>query len=148
MMSLSKTYQTNPDKEINGVVVTLGEKNEDGTQPAVTLARTGRMNKRYTKSLERSMKPYQSQIRLKTLASEKIDSLLMESFIEGALLKWEYIPLSDVTGNSGDKGYAEFTKENATKLFVRLPDLYDDLTTQANDSSLFKEGLAEAVSGN
>lgn len=146
-MSLSKTYATDTTKENEGVKVSMPQ-NDDGSIPYFIIARTGRANKRYTKALERNMRPVQAQIRTKTLGNEQADTLLMSSFIEGALQSWGNIELADVTGNPEDKGFADFNPENAGKLFTRLPDLFADLTEQANDVALFRSGENEEIAKN
>lgn len=146
-MSLTSAYQLDSAKENEGVKI-LMPPNEDGSIPTFIIARTGRSNKRYSKALERNMRPVQAQMRTKTLSNEKADELLMASFVEGALLNWQNVLLSDVTGSNNDKGFAEFSQENAKKLLSRLPELYVDLQERANDITLFREGETEEATKN
>lgn len=145
-MSLTKIYKTDTKKEVDGVKINMPQ-NEDGTVPYFVIARTGgKSNQRYQKALERNMRPVRAELRLKTLDNQRADELLMASFVEGALLSWGNIPLSDVTGNEADTGYCEYSQESAKKLLTRLPELYADLQERAADLSLFREGGEEEAS--
>lgn len=149
-MSLTKHYKLDTKKETEGVEIKLSP-NDDKTIPTFIVARAGgRTNKRYQKALERNSRPVAAQLRTKTLGNEAADGLLMSSFIEGALIGWQNILLSDVTGEIGQdpNSKAEFTPENATMLFARLPELYSDLQLQANDVALFREDDLEQASKN
>lgn len=146
-MSLTATYKTDEDKSVNGVQIKLSA-NEDGSIPFFVIARTGRSNKRYTKALERIMRPYQAQVRTKTLGDDLAGELLMQAFIEGSLLTWGNILASDVTADASKEGFTEFSIDAAKQLFTNLPDLYDDLTIQANDVSLFRATVAEESAKN
>lgn len=146
-MTLAKIFKTDDKKEVEGVRIEYPA-NEDGTVPYFVIRRTSRSNKEYTKALERNMRPVQVQLRTKTLANEKADQLLMQSFIEGALVTWANIPNSDVTGSETDTGYAVYSIESAKKLFTNIPDLYADLTEQANEVVLFRNNDQEETAKN
>lgn len=136
-MSLTQTFKTDPKKEADGIKIEYPP-NEDGSIPSFIIRRTARSNKEYGKALERNMRPFQAQVRTKSLKEEKAGELLMISFVEGALVSWANIPLSDVTGVKTDTGFAEHNLENAKKLFTNIPDMLDDLQNQASDISLFR----------
>lgn len=146
-MSLSSNYKTNQEKENKGVRIVKGM-NEDGREIAFTLARSGKANKRYTQALERLTKPHARAIQLETLDSKLADAIFMQAFIEGCVLGWENVPMSDVTGNNESTGDAPYSVEYARMLFVNLPDLYSDLTTDANKVALFRDDALEAIAGN
>jgi len=147
-MSLTKIYKTDSKKETEGVTVSMPA-NDDGTVPYFIIARTGgKSNQRYQKALERNMRPVRAELRLKTLDNQRADELLMASFVEGALLSWGNIPLSDVSGVETDTGYCEYSQDNAKKLLTRLPELYADLQERAADLTLFREGEEDASAKN
>lgn len=142
-MSLTEQFNTNKEKEVSGVVVQYGQ-NEDGSIPGFHIARMSRANTRYTKMLEAATKPYRRQIELGTLSNDIAERVFLEVFVKTILRDWENVPKSDVTGEKTDTGYAPFTMENATALLTRLPDLYEDLQSQAKSASLFRDDMMES----
>ena len=146
-MSLSAQFKTDNDKEVNGVPVTFGE-NADGSVPTFTVSRMSRTNQRYAKALERASKPYKRQIDNGTFDAVASEKLLMSVFVDSVLTGWDNILLSDVTGNPDDKGFAMFSRENALALFTNLPELYAELSGQANNLSLYRAAELEADAGN
>lgn len=146
-MSLSSTYKTNQSKEVAGVRVVKGM-TEDNREIAFTIGRSGKANKRYTKAMERLAKPHARAIQLETLSPEMAEAINMQGFIEGCLLGWENVPMSDVTGNPESEGDAAFSRQYAQMLFENLPDLYADLTNDASKAALFRDDALEAIAGN
>ncbi len=135
-MSLSSHFKTDPLLERKGVGIDLPE-NDDGTTPQIILARAGRNNPDYQKVAERIMRPHRRAQQVNALAQAKSDELTMEIFCEAGILSWSNIPLSEVTGNPDDKGYAPYTKENAIKLMTELPDLYASLIELSTSRDTF-----------
>lgn len=146
-MSLSSQFKTNKTAEVEGVEVQYSL-NKDGSFSTFRISRMGRSNKNYTKALERATRPYRRVIELGTMDNEIAESLFMKVFVESVLIDWKNIPLSDVTGNDRDEGYAPYSRENAVKLFNRLPDLYEDLQEKANSAAMFREDTMEQEAGN
>ena len=142
-MSLSSQFETNKEAETEGVRIGFAP-NEDESVPTFIISRANRTNKKYTKALNKALKPYQQMIAADAMPEEMAQRLYMEVFIGNILLDWENIPLRDVTGNASDKGYADFNEENAKKLFKRLPDLYDELDSQSKKLSNFRNNEREA----
>lgn len=153
-MSLSSNYQTNAKKEADGVRVVKGINSAVATDAnkgeiAFNLSRSGKANKRYTKLLDNLTKPHRRAIELETIAPKVADGLFMAAFIGGCLNGWENVPLSDVTGEQADADkLAPFSKENAEKLFVRLPELYDDLVSDSKRVALFRDEQLEEEAKN
>src|ERR1043166_2725598 len=146
-MSLTKAFKTDKTKEIEGVAIKMPA-NEDGTIPTFIVSRLGRSNQRYTRALERIMKPHAAAVRTKTLSNDMADKLLRQAFIEGALITWQNVKMADVTGDESQEGDCTFTPAGAAELFDHLPELYETLSAEANDVSLFREGTAEADAKN
>lgn len=146
-MSLRKQFETNESKEIEGVALQYGE-NADGTVPSFWISRMSRANTAYTKTLEKVTRPYRRAMDMGTLANDVAEKLFLEVFCKTVLKGWENIPLSDVTGNEEDEGFAPFTIENAMALMKALPELYDDLQNQARSAALFKDESIEQESKN
>lgn len=146
-MSLVKQFGTDVEKECEGVAIQYGS-NEDGSIPAFHISRMSRSNVRYTKRLEVATRPYRRQIELGTLDNDVAERIFMQVFVDSVLKGWENIKLSDVTGIEDDEGFATFNKENAMKLFERLPELYDDLQAQAKSAAIFKDEEIEDATKN
>lgn len=130
-MSIYSMYKTDKAKEENGIWIPFG-KTEKGQEISFKIARASKTNAKYSKALERLMKPYQKQIRLNTLSDDVANNVMIEAFCEGILLDWKGI--SDEEGKE-----MKYSKENAIKLMNDLPDLFNDLQEQSNSMTLFKE---------
>lgn len=146
-MSLTDTFKTSDEKIEKGVEIEYAP-NADKTIPTFTISRTGKANKRYSRLLTRTFAPHQRALQLKTLSDEKAGELMMDVFIGSALLGWRHVLNADVTGDKKKTGFAEFNVENAKLLFKNLPELYEDLTAQAAEASLFRDGALEESAKN
>lgn len=146
-MSLSREYKTDSEKEVSGVPVEVGQ-NDDGSIPTFILARASKTNKAYQAALTKAAAPFQRQIQLKIDVSVQLEKAFMDVFCDTVLRGWSNVLMSDVTGNESDKGFADFSKQNATLLFKRLPDLYDYLQEQSNSASLFLDATREESAKN
>lgn len=139
-MSLFDQFETSAAKEIDGVPVRYAP-NSDGSIPTFYISRMGKANKKYTKALDKATKPYARQMQIGTLAEETADELFRGVFIRTVLKNWE-----NVRGKDGAE--LEFTPENATALFGRLPELYEDLLEKSRSAALFREEVMETDAGN
>lgn len=146
-MSLSNQFETDKQAEVDGVWVEYGA-NENGTIPGFKISRMSKANKKYTKALEKATRPHRRAIELETMNNDLAERLFMQVFVDTVLLEWRNVPLSDVTGNKDDEGFATFNSENAMMLFERLNELYDDLQEKAKKASLFREETLEGEAGN
>lgn len=146
-MGLAKDYKTDAAKEADGVEVKLSV-NDDGTVPTFTLSRMSKSNKRYTKAFELATRPYRRQIELKTLNEKTAEDMLRKVFAETVLLGWSHVQNEMV---NGELLFPEmpvncdipFNASNALSLFDKLPELYDELSSQASDVSLFRAAAVE-----
>jgi hypothetical protein len=137
-MSLSKQYATNQDAESSGVPVQFPA-NADGTIPTFWIARAARSNARYLKALERLTKPHRRALELKTMPPAQAEDIFRQVFVDGNLVRWENVLLSDVLGEpAGDENEkAPMTRDNAIALFTRLPDLYAELQETSNSATKY-----------
>lgn len=133
--SLYRNYATDTQKEIQGVEVKF-DANDDETIPTFVISRMGESNKEYTKALERATAPYKRQIQMKTMSADLSKSLFLEVFATTVLRGWSNV--YDENGNA-----IGFSKENAVKILTDLPDLYNELLTQAGDAALFRKDSLE-----
>ncbi len=146
-MSLTASYKTNQTKEVNGITVCKG-RNADGSKIEFILARMSKANKRYMAALEKVNAEHKTAIDRGRMKGDEAEEIFMAVFVKTVLLGWNNVLLSDVTGNKEDKGFAPFSAENATKLFKNLPDLYEDLQTDAQKATLFQDAEMEEKAKN
>lgn len=122
-------FGTDQNLEKDGVIIDYGDFK-------FKIARAGGSNATYKRLVAARIKPYTHQLQSGTLDEEKAKQLMMEIFVDSVLLDWE--------GVMDEKGKAiKYTRENAIKLFNDLPDLYLDITEQANKTSNFRREMVE-----
>lgn len=144
-MSLFDQFQTNPDKETNGISVTFAP-NKDKTIPTFILSRLGKSNKAYAKDMEKRTRPYRRQIELKTIDPDVAEAVFMDVFISTILRGWENVELPILDGEGQPTKEMEkvpFTEGNAKRLFTALPELYDALQDEARDAGNFRDEVLE-----
>jgi hypothetical protein len=140
-MSLSRSYQTDSVKEQNGIRIKMAP-NDDGSIPTFVISRSSRANPKYLAAAARIMGPYKTLAAKGAIPTATFAKLQRQIFIEGALISWENILKSDVSGNSESDGFADYNETNAETLFERLPELYFELSEKSADLSNY---LAEAL---
>ena len=112
-----------------GVKVEFFEAADGDKVPTVWVKRArSEVNPKFQKVSERVWKPYQRRISTMTPAQRL--PLLAEIYAESVLVKWE-----NVTDENGNE--LEFNKENAVKILLDLPDMFDRLVMVADDVSEF-----------
>lgn len=128
-MSLYTAYKTNSKTEKEGVRIVKGS-NDDNTEIAFYVARTGKTNTAYKLASERAFKPHRNAIKGGTMSNEQAEALLLDLFCGHLLKGWE---------NVRDENDVEipFSVEAAKKLMTDLPDLYAELSDASNDMSLY-----------
>lgn len=139
-MSLFEQFKTDADKEKNGVRIEYGA-NADKTVPTFIISRMSKVNKKYTKAIEVSTRPYRRQIELEIFPEDKAVELMKKVFVDTVLLGWENV--QDENGV-----LIPFNRDNALELFGKLPELYEDLEAQAKKAALFRVEAQEAEAKN
>lgn len=147
-MSLSKSYATDKTKVVSGVRIVAGINDVDKSEIAFYLTRMSKQNPKYARELDLVTRPYAAQIRTKSMSEKTAQELSQKVFVKAILRGWENVLLSDVTGDPKDKGFAEYSEENANKLFDRLPELLDHLSEQASDANNFRSEELETDAKN
>lgn len=139
-MSIWAQYQTDKARENLGARIEKGS-NEDGSKIVFIVARTGKGNTTYKLASERAFKPHKAAIKSGQLSNETAEAILLDLFCGHLLKGWE---------NVRDKDDSEipFNTENAKKLMLDLPDLYEELVTASNDVSLYLDSNREASAKN
>src|SRR6188768_1192261 len=109
-MSLRKTFKTDRNAEVEGVVIEVGVNDHNQEPIWIRIARMSASNKRYTKELNRVTKPHQSAIQNDAMDNELARKMLQEVFADTILLEWGNLPKSELTGNDEDTDDLEFTR--------------------------------------
>ena len=104
---------------------------------SITIHRAGGANKKFAQILSVKMKPYRHQFDRGILDEETSKRIMLEAYAEGVVVGWKDV--RDADGNE-----MIFNKENVVKLFSDLPDLFNDIRTQAENVALFREEEAKA----
>lgn len=133
--SLYDLFGTDKELEKDGIVLNYGKGGK------IKIARAGGANSRFAKALETKMRPYRRQFEAGTMDETVANDLLLEAFAETVVLGWEGV--QDREGNE-----LAFTRENVTKLFKDLPDLFTDVREQAMKFANFRVTQVEADAGN
>lgn len=105
------------------------------------VARSGGANTKFAQVLEFKMRPYRRQLDNGSMDNDVANKILMEAFIESALLKWEGV--TDREGNALD-----YSKDNAIELFTEMPDLFNDLREQSSRMANYRTAEVEDDLGN
>lgn len=140
-MGLFQQFATNRKAEAEGIVVSFGGENADGTLAQFRIARIGKTNKRYQKMLEAETKPHIHAIRNDNLAPEIDEAITLKIFIATILLGWENVSIPELFSpeeHSLPGDYLPFTAANADKLLKALPELYEELKTNASKMANFR----------
>lgn len=123
-------FETDADKEASGVFVDIGTFR-------FKLARAGGANKRYKALVEKRMKPHVRLAEAGLLPDEKATEILAECFSEAVVLDWENV-------TDRDDFPIPFSPSACKKLLLDLPELFDELRTQAQKAANFLRGVREA----
>ena len=81
------------------------------------------------------------KIETDTLDVDVLSKIMMDVFVQTSLLDWKNV-------NGSDGKAIDFNRENALELMRRLPDLFDDLHTQAQALSTFQKEAVDKDSKN
>lgn len=121
-MDLRKRFATDPELELNGVWVEIGQ----GAR--VKVARTN--NKRYTERMQALMRPHRRQLRMGQLDDEVFDAILIRVVAETVLLDWENL-------EDGGKPIP-YNTENAMRLMTEFPDFRNVVAEIAQEMETFR----------
>jgi hypothetical protein len=134
MKNVYAAFETEKNLEKTGIEINYGSF-------SFTIARAGGANQKYNKALEIATKPFRRAIETEAMDDERSREILMEVYSKVVVLGWK-----GVTDKEGKK--QNFTSENCLKLFKDLPDLFEDIKHQANQSALFRKSIQEAEAKN
>ena len=135
MTSIYDLYGTDKELEKNGVWI------EYPGGEMFKVARIGTNESAYGKLLRQKTKHLRRKIEADTLDVDVLSKIMMDVFVQTSLLDWKNV-------NGSDGKAIDFNRENALELMRRLPDLFDDLHTQAQALSTFQKEAVDKDSKN
>lgn len=153
-MSLSRSFLVDNDAAVNGFEFAVGEKNPDGSQPTISIARASYAHKQYQAAIAKAYEPFALQDRAGQDTSLEKQKARIPVVAKHIVKGWANVPLGDVTGEDGlqgrafAEGYADFSPENAIKLFERLPELFALVEAQSFESSNYLVASREEAAKN
>jgi hypothetical protein len=127
-INMFSRYAIDKEKEKNGVWSEFDLGN--GKPWRFKIARLSKRNAEYLKCVEKIFKPYRRVIDY--LDKSVLLQLEMKIFIEAILKEWQ-----NVTNEKGEP--LELNPENAMYIFEKLPDIYETLKEDSENSKLFLE---------
>lgn len=126
--NLDKMFKTEKSLEADGIWFDISE------TTGFKLKRFGGHNNPRVKELmNRLYKPYARMIENNTLAPEKETEITARIFIMTSMTDWKGVEI--------DGKEVPFSVEEAVKLMIALPELYEALYKHASDFQNFKEDL-------
>jgi hypothetical protein len=129
-MSIYQIFGTDSELEKNGVWVEMDE------GISFLVARTGTIGCEYDRVLRTATKPHRRAIENETIAPELVRKITVEAFAKTALLDWRNV--KDEAGHD-----LPFSKENAVKLMLDLPELAQVLFDFARDYQNYRRAQLE-----
>ena len=138
-----KQFDTDTGLEKNGVKVeyVTGEEAEGEEPMYIMLARAGGSNLAYNNLLEHKLKPLQRRLRTDNVSSAELDKIYLEVYVKTVIKGW---------GNVRDEemNLIPYSEKNVLDYLKRLPDLFEDIKSQAQKSSLYHKAEVEAIAKN
>ena len=142
-MGLYDAFQTDPQLEKGGVWIDYGDFR-------VLLAYAGGANKRYINVMEKKFKPLRQAIAAGTIDNDRAQKMLMDLHAETTIIGWETMVDGEfkpgIEGPNGD--ILPFTVDNVKLTFRNLPNVFNDLRTQAETIANYRTRNLEAEAGN
>jgi hypothetical protein len=134
-MGVYRNFATNDAAETEGVILDFGGGEK------IRIARAGGGNKAYAKALEKATAPFRREIQLNVLTEEQATEIARQVYADAVIRGWE--GLKDRDGKP-----FPYSKENAVRLLMDLPELFQDLREQATNLALFRQAIDEADAKN
>lgn len=140
-MSIYDLYKTDSRKEKEGVPLLFADE-----ELRITLARAGGGNTKYDRIIAANAKPYKRAIQSDLLSTDKANEILARTFAESVIVKWETrvdgeyregVELEDIPG------LQPANIVNMTKVFIALPDLFEEIKSEATKMVNFREAVRE-----
>lgn len=126
-MSIYNLFDTNEELEKDGFTLELVE---GDTKISFTIARAGGANKKFTKRIQKLLKPHQLAFDRGQLDEKIQDKIFVRAISEHIVLDWDGI--EDRDGNP-----LEFNVENCIWLLTEIPELRKQIYKESEDISNF-----------
>lgn len=137
-MSIYEQFDVDQKKETEGVWFWFPGKN---SKPGFLIARMGGGNKKFGAVHAEKNAPYLAQRQAGNLPEDVSQRISIEVFVESSLLNW-----ADIRDRAGN--VIPFSTENAVKLMLDLPELFNELWMRALDRENFLAEQTEVAAGN
>lgn len=133
--NLDKQYKLDSDLEANGVDFEIPAVDDQGNpkNASFKLRPFKGTNPRIKAAMANHYKPYARQIDMGILDAKKDLEIRIKLFLDVCLVSWQNVEADDKP--------LEFSKTNALALFTALPELFETLWKQAQDSNNYREDL-------
>ena len=149
MGSMYKQFKTDNEVENSGVWLKYGDFR-------IKVARAGRGNKQFVKTVERETRPFRRAIQNEALTPEQDVKIMQEVFVDSVVLNWEVKVGEDENGEpiweqgieSPEGDTLPYNRANVLKTFKNLPDLFLDIQEMASKMSLFRSDILEEEAKN
>jgi len=134
-------FRTNQKAEQDGVKV-------DYDDFWFYVGRTGGGNKRYTRIITERLRPHRRAIQTETIQEDLARKLAMETFAEGCVFGWGSKKHGEgvMVGKDGE-GIA-YSTAAVVEMFNALPELFQDLKSQADSFANYRDGTKDADAKN
>lgn len=143
MTSMYEMFTTDSKLERGGVIIDYGSFR-------VTIARAGGSNKKFARVLTEKTKPYRRSMQTETMANDVAERVMREVYADAVILNWETLVEDDwqqgMESSTGD--LLPFTRDNVLKTITALPELFADISEQANKVAIYREHVVEEDSKN
>ncbi len=133
--SIYELFETDSTMEQQGVVVDFGPYGR------FKVARASGNNIKYAQSFQKHNRPYQKMQRRGTMPEELARQVLAKVYAESILLDWE-----GVIGRDGKN--IPFSKENAIKVMLDLPDLFTQIIAESQNAESYRKEYVEDATKN
>jgi hypothetical protein len=130
MSSIYRKFKQDKAIERDGIELEYG----DGA--VFKIARAGGANKAFKTRMEQLQRKYKRQLHHGLLTEEQGRAILIAVYADTVILGWDGV-------TDEDDNPLDFTRENVVRVLSDLPDLFDDIRSQAEDAGLFRETLQE-----
>lgn len=144
MSGLYESYETDPEREVNGILIDYGNFR-------VTVARAGGANKQYLKLLEAKTKPFKRAMAVEAMDNELSLEILKEVYAETIVKDWE----TKVDGKwkkgieqKGSDKLLPVNAKNVMQTFINIPDIFLGIREDADRIALYRMSLREEVTKN
>lgn len=143
MASPYEMFETDETMEQEGIILDYGDFR-------IRIAHAGGSNKKFSKLLDRRLKPYERQLAAKTMDNDVAAKILREVYAETIVLGFEVkaekgfvsgVPVKD--GNP-----ATYSIKEVVRIFTEIPRLFIDVKQQAEDFALFRSVEQEEAAKN